>query len=906
MDVHGPMMKCLQKFKGGKDDSVLRMVHGQPSPGTVKEMIEGYIPEVPNFWEMEIIHSKRKILILMPRGHLKALDISTPIPTPDGFKAMADIQVGDKVFGADGRIYPVTDVSEIRYSEDVYDVEFSTGETITCDGGHLWLTSTRKDRENKRRDVPSVKTTSEIASTVLVRKERNHRIPVAMPLDTNQADVPLEPYVLGAWLGDGTSETGTITIGNQDAAEMVALLSQHVPIAQTSVMYRYRLSDGDRSTAKAKSTTSTLRKLGVLGNKHIPDVYMRASLEQRLALLQGLMDTDGTISKEGQCFFTNMRCRLTEQVRELVGSLGLKCSSVYRWPAKLHGRELATCYTVSFYTYPELPVFRLTRKAERIKPCRKVSLQKYRQIVSVKPSEPAFVKCISIDSPDHLYLAGDGFIPTHNSTVMMAHYIQWILNYPDIRILLSSGTGSQVAGFLKEIKGHFQYNEMFRWLYPEFCPPDKSAKEFGNQEQFTVPNCRRPNAKEPTVGTVSVGAVVASTHYDVVGNDDVVDKENVRTPEQILSVKSHLGMLWPLVETAPDSDKRQVNYQRGWWYLIGTCYDFSDAYATVQDEEAKKPESEKSYHIYKQSAILEGDLSNLATCKTLWPSRLPASGLKAIADDPLQGYGILSSQYLMNPIPDKAGLVESPDQIVWVPPDVIKKLYAYFSLHVTVDLAGMEPSTNKMADNDYTVINLHGFGTDGTLFILSVLRWRYTPFDVIDILFKLSSLHPRLMDIKIEKEAHARVLLPFLKREMAKRNKYLPLVEIHRDNRTSKQQRIKGLQPWFRNGSIKFADNQPHKLAIINEIMRFPKYAHDDILDTIADAMQNRDGGVNSDVLPTGRKGIDMIDVNQKMKLPDGSYSVTNFSPDLQNLLDRIWGQQPDEEHSMVDSLTGW
>jgi predicted phage terminase large subunit-like protein len=503
------------------------------------------------------------------------------------------------------------------------------------------------------------------------------------------------------------------------------------------------------------------------------------------------------------------------------------------------------------------------------------------------------------------------------STIMMGHMVQWILNYPNIRILLSSGTGDQVHGFLKEIKGHFQFNDMFRWLYPEYCPAAKTAKDFGNQDEFTVPNCRRPNAKEPTVGTVSVGAVVASKHYDVIDNDDVVDKENVRTPEQIQTVKQHLGMLWPLLETAPNSDTRAIGYQRGWWYLVGTTYDFSDAYATVVDEEAKK--DIKTYFIYKQSAIIEGELNkedckadcNLPKphpvykhCKVLWPSRLPAEGLLAIAEDPLQGWGVLSSQYLMNPIPDKAGLVESQDQIVWVPTKVLRELYAYLSLHVTVDLAGMEPSTNKLADNDFTVLNLHGFGHDGTLYILSILRGRYTPFEVIDLLFNLVKIHPRIMDIKVEKEAHARVLLPFLKREMAKRSKWLPITEIRRDNRTSKQQRIKGLQPWFSNGSIKFADNQPHKLAIINEIMRFPKYAHDDILDTIADAMQNREGGVVSDVLPSEKQS--MVGGARSIKLPDGSMTVPNFNPDLKYLMDRVWGTREPEATNVVDQLTGW
>jgi predicted phage terminase large subunit-like protein len=489
-----------------------------------------------------------------------------------------------------------------------------------------------------------------------------------------------------------------------------------------------------------------------------------------------------------------------------------------------------------------------------------------------------------------------------SSVCTIAHTIQWIINYPNIRILISSGTGGQVEGFIRAIRGHFQTNEMFRWLYPEYVPHGKNVKDFGNQTAFTVP-CRTVIRPETTIASVSVGAVVAGAHYDVIKHDDMVDKENIRTPEQIENVKNHFGFLDPLLQRVNKGPGR------GWTDVIGTRYNYSDLYGSILDAQRKKEESgqKSDWEILVQSAVVKGDLSDPEHCETLWPERFPAKELLRIADDPTRGWPHLSSQYLMNPRPDSAGLIDSEDQIVWIPTDVVRKIYAYLSLHATVDLAGMESSTNKLADNDYTVITLSGFGRDGTLYVLSVMRGRYTPFEVIDLLFKLSAIHPRLMDIKVEKEAHARVLLPFLKREMAKRNKYLPIVEIHRDNRTSKQQRIKGLQPWFRNGSIKFADNQPHKLAIIDEIMRFPKYAHDDILDTIADAMQNREGGVTSDVTPLEKSvGGDMIEWNQKMKLGPDQYQVANFNPDLKHLMDRIWGQEEKQEAMTVDSLTGW
>lgn len=503
-----------------------------------------------------------------------------------------------------------------------------------------------------------------------------------------------------------------------------------------------------------------------------------------------------------------------------------------------------------------------------------------------------FVDMWDLEGPrERLTLIPRNHLKTTVCTI--AHTIQWLINYPDVRILLSSGTGGQVAGFLKAIKEHFQTNEVFRSLFPEFCP-QKNVRDFGNQEQFTVP-CRTIIRPEPSVATTSVGSVVAGAHYDVIKHDDMVDKENIRTPEQIQNVKNHYGFLDPLLQRVNKAP------HRGWTDVIGTRYDYSDLYGALLDaDQKKKEEGRADWGVLVQSAILEGDLSEPETCKTLWPKRFDAYELIRIAEDPTRGWPHLYSQYLMDPRPDSSGLVDNEDQIVWVPQKDIKGIYAYLSLHVTVDLAGMEPSTNKLADNDYTVINVHGFGHDGTLFILNILRGRYTPFEVIDLLFKTSAIHPRLMDIKVEKEAHARVLLPFLKREMAKRGKWLPIVEIRRDNRTSKQQRIKGLQPWFRNGSIKFADSQPHKLAIINEIMRFPKYAHDDILDTIADAMQGRDGAVQSDIIPMGKPDASTSMLDGKM---DGD--LLYWRP-AQLEAPNPWEAKKEEEYVGYDPLTGF
>ena len=430
-----------------------------------------------------------------------------------------------------------------------------------------------------------------------------------------------------------------------------------------------------------------------------------------------------------------------------------------------------------------------------------------------------------------LFLDPRGHLKT--TVITISHTIQWIINYPDIRVLLSMATGDQVTKVMSEVLNHFRFNENFRWLFPDFCPAAKSAKDFGNMESFTVPNRKRKWLKEPTVSSCSVGRVVAGGHYEVLKNSDLVDKENVKTPNQIREVTEHFKYLNPLLERGGQPP------QPGWMDVEGTRYDFSDLYGWIKDTDEKRKERE--WQISERAAIMDG--------KILWPTRFSLKDLKSIEED--DEY-IFACQYLQNPVPIGSGLC-TRDEIQWKPRKVMRAIPMHY--HMTIDLAGMDPSSN----GDYTVLNVHGFDTDGRMNVVEILADRLDPFNVIELIFAQCKAFPQIQDIKIEREAHSRVLLPFLKREQEKKRqtesgfKYLPpIIEIKRDNRTAKKQRIKGLQPWFKGRLISFAEEVTSKLETIQQICRFSDVStyHDDILDTLADAMQNRDGGVTSDVYP--------------------------------------------------------
>ena len=161
-----------------------------------------------------------------------------------------------------------------------------------------------------------------------------------------------------------------------------------------------------------------LRDLGVFQKKHIPRSYLRASISQRLALLQGLMDTDGHCTKRGRLEFSTSNERIRDGVYELIMSLGMKATVYVSDRAAGFRKYAKQHYRISFLAYFDLPVFRLHRKLQRQKPiddtCPWMETVR-RRIESIDPTESVPVRCIEVDSASHLCLAGRSMVPTHNT-----------------------------------------------------------------------------------------------------------------------------------------------------------------------------------------------------------------------------------------------------------------------------------------------------------------------------------------------------------------------------------------------------------------------------------------------------------------------------------------------------------
>lgn len=353
----------------------------------------------------------------------RQLCLETDIPTSEGFVKLKDLKEGDKVFDEKGRLCNVTKLHPIQESPESYRITFDDGTTVDACAEHLWLTLTKQDRIkiSKGEDVePKIKNTKELIETLKVStsNENNHSIPNTLPVQYSEKNLIIDPYLLGLWLGDGNRQAQIETAD----PEILENYEHHVIKSSINSPSNWGVSKSKSYWIKKLSTN--LRKLGLVYNptrsrrgledgyynKYIPEEYMYGSVEQRLSLLQGLMDSGGCCYEDGRCEFVQVREKLAYDVYYLILSLGIK-AKIKKIKSFRYGIQYKDKYRISFST--DLPVFRLKRKLERIR--NQAPKTKQRFIISIEKIDPKPMRCITVDSPSHLYLITKQYIPTHNT-----------------------------------------------------------------------------------------------------------------------------------------------------------------------------------------------------------------------------------------------------------------------------------------------------------------------------------------------------------------------------------------------------------------------------------------------------------------------------------------------------------
>lgn len=392
----------------------------------------------------------KKMIVQMPPQHGKEISDNQIVATTKGLKKHGDLIVGDYVFGRDGTPVKVLWVSEKTRSE--YVVSFSDGAKIECHGNHEWTVY------NRFRQKEETIETKHMASSTIYNGDGKRGSRYKYHVDSNvcvmfdSRNVDLDPYVLGAWLGDGDSSCGIIHIGNND-----------VEIIGNST-YKFKESKG---TATRKFYSPELNLLlknnGLIKNKHIPDMYKYNSVEVRKNVIAGLIDTDGYVyHRNGRITISNTNKRIIDDAAFILRSLGQSVVVREFKPgvssSGIVGKKIV--YQLCFN-----PTMTFPTKVKR-KKITKLSINKKRAIVSIERKEGlGYGNCIQVDGG--IYLVGDTFIPTHNSEGSSRKLPAFMLGLnPDEKICIGSYAATIARDFNRDVQRIID-TPSYRELFPE-------------------------------------------------------------------------------------------------------------------------------------------------------------------------------------------------------------------------------------------------------------------------------------------------------------------------------------------------------------------------------------------------------------------------------------------------------
>ena len=417
--------------------------------------------------------------------------LDAKIVTPNGFKLMGELKIGDLVISRDGKPTRVTNIYP-KGEKEVYKITTSDGRSTECCLDHLWYTQTWE--EHKRGKSGSIKTTQEIIDTLKTKKNRlNHYLPNCETVIYEKQNLPLSPYVLGVLLGDGSlSNSIGFTCADTEIAEKVnkELINMKCYVTKTKnrISYNIRSQLFNNKPAKKIKLTNTvnsdeqifssigqavqtlrlnkakleqlcsknsikdniqytflekdkdlnftnpikniINNLGLLGkkacDKFIPSIYKISSVEDRIELLRGLMDTDGTIkASSGEYSFCTTSQQLADDIIEVVRSLGGKATIRSRnriGKKSFYNNRIIKTKKVSYEFNISLPdgmnPFYLPRKANQVK--KTYPKREKIKILSIEKVGSKVVQCIKVENNEHLYLTDD-FIVTHNTAEEKLH-----------------------------------------------------------------------------------------------------------------------------------------------------------------------------------------------------------------------------------------------------------------------------------------------------------------------------------------------------------------------------------------------------------------------------------------------------------------------------------------------------
>lgn len=524
----------------------------------------------------------------MPSRVGKLIADNTPVLTTNGWKLHGDLVVGDYVYGLDGKPKKVLYVHPKHYANKR--VHFSDHTYIDCHENHEWVLFNRvKNR------IETVETKN-ILKTLTTKENDNQRprwfLPKKEIIQGEYRELSVPPYVLGAWLGDGTNRRPVITISDNEIYEEVIRYGYNCTSANKQVGCTAYLFDKLRKDLQKYGMCIKNNKT----EKYIPDEYLISSVEQRLELLAGLLDTDGClIKKEHRYQFSTISERLKDDVVSLVSTFGWRvCVTKQKATTSssgIIGRH--DVYTVAFNPTLHIPCKVERKKLYEFSKTRRIAVTKIEDI------SPVSGNCITVE--DSIYRVGRRMIPTHNSTICI-FFLAWIaMKRPNSHNAMGGHSGILAKSFYKELlnimtTSEYKFYELYTYFHPKYAkrnfPTDKSADDLtitlGKPDRFATISCRG-------IDGTWTGAIDVSQDGYLYVDDLVRDREHSLSPIRMDS--TYQEYLNKMVDRKNDGARE---------LMVGTLWNVFDPLQRISIDK----ENDSTYIFRRIPALNENDESN--------------------------------------------------------------------------------------------------------------------------------------------------------------------------------------------------------------------------------------------------------------------------------------------------------
>lgn len=511
------------------------------------------VPVIRGF--QEVADGKLDLLtVSQPKRTAKALPLETQVMTPDGFVAIGALRVGDVVTGADGKPTRVTGVYP-QGALEVYEIDFTeTGKsplvtTVECCRDHLWTVRTEEDRAKGASRVLSC---GEMLEGTMKRggdRHNNYSVDYVLPVElTARGERLIAPYTMGVLLGDGSFCNGAVRLSNPEP-DIVERVREELPVSValnqvggTEIEYGVANREREHNARGHLLKNAVQEALIVYGlsglrsyEKFIPEPYLYASIPERLALMQGLFDTDGHVNSQAVHFSTSSK-RLAEDVAFLVTSLGGRCrttESMGRY--KKNGVRKTT--RMSYRVYCQFPNTIMPlwceRKREKYKPKR----QRLMRFVNDIRATGRFKEmvCITVDNADELFVVGDRMIPTHNTSIGLL-FVLWQAGKAPLGSSVCSGAGNDLvksfyAGCLDTLySDEYLYHDVFPDAKVAGTNADEKTIHLSKKKRFATITCRSID-----------GQITGSTEAT---RDGVLYIDDLVPDDEVANNRDRLDKLW--------------------------------------------------------------------------------------------------------------------------------------------------------------------------------------------------------------------------------------------------------------------------------------------------------------------------------------------------------------------------